>query len=186
MLRAQAVAPVVFLGDLLNTCGQGTCTSWHSWPAHIADWPISRRGLVARHVAHLLDADHRGEAVAPGLELGGGGESGEAARGAGAFVARGRNAGEIRVRGGDEAAEVALVAEQLGREVADVGGFEVARLEVDRSQALFEHFAQSIGKLTATARPMGGEVRLIAPEHVNRGCHGPPPAETAVKAARPR
>jgi hypothetical protein len=130
-----------------------------------------RRGLVAGHVAHLLDADHGREAVAAGLELGGGGEGGEAARGAGALVAGGGDAGEVGMGGGDQAAEVALVAEQLGGEVADVGGLEVARFEVDGAEALLEHFPQPIGELAATARPVGGEVRLIAPEHVYRGCH---------------
>ena len=47
---------------------------------------------------HLLDADDHRQVVAPGLDLGRGGEDRDAAGGAGGFVARGRQAGEARGR----------------------------------------------------------------------------------------
>ena len=142
MLLLQAVAAVVLVGDVAE----------HARPREarvgvLVAVPHRRpadelRGLVAGHVAHLLDAEHRGEAVASGLDIGGGGEQREAAGCARAFVSRGGNAGEGGIAGGEQAAEMTLLAEQLGGEVADVRDFDLRRLEIrlgqprlDRSRA---------------------------------------------------
>ena len=56
------------------------------------------RRLLARDVAHLLDADYRREPVAPGFEVRHRREQRKTAGGTGAFVTPGGHAGEVRMR----------------------------------------------------------------------------------------
>ena len=91
-------------------------------------------------------------------------------------MARGGHAGEVRVRGGDEATEMALVAEELAGEVADVHGVEFAGLEVGEGEALLEHFTDAVRELATVARPVGGKVGLVAADDIDWTGHGPPRA----------
>ena len=91
------------------------------------------RGLLAGHIAHLLDADH-GEPVCGLLRYP---PKRPASRG---FPTRTRlraatpaalNSGS---HAAEQTAEVTLIAEQFGSEVADVRDFDVLRLELRLGQ----------------------------------------------------
>ncbi|MFO1427003.1 MAG: hypothetical protein U1F11_08515 [Steroidobacteraceae bacterium] len=143
-------------------------------------------GLVAGHVAHLLDADHGGEAIAPSLDLGARRERGDAARGAGRLVPRGRDAGQCRIARREEAAEMPLAAEQLGREVADVRNLDVLRLELHGIEPGGHGVAERVEEFAAVALPVLGEVALPAAEDVDVASHGPCYYGSVAQATRRR
>jgi hypothetical protein len=96
-----------------------------------------------RHVAHHLHAQHHRGPVSARLDVGGGGQHGQAARGAGRFVPRRRHAGEPRVGHGEEAAQHALAGEQLADEIADVADVDVLRVQIRFRQRAVNGLARS-------------------------------------------
>ena len=77
-----------------------------------------------------------------------------------------------------------LIAEQLGSEVADVRDFDVLRLELRLGQSLQHRVAHHVGDLHAVARPVVGEVGLIAAEQVHPCRHVRFSRERAEASAR--
>jgi hypothetical protein len=162
----QPVAAVIFVGEV----GEGA----RPQEAGVLELVAGPGGgaqvlgrLLARNVAHLLDADDAGQVVAAGLDLGRRGQDGDAARGAGRLVARGRQAVERGVDQAEHAAQQALAREQLGGEVADMAGLDVLGIQIDGGQPLAHASLEGVGQLAALAAPVGGEVALPAAQHID-------------------
>src|SRR5688572_16448167 len=77
---------------------------------------------------------------------------------------------------------MALIAEQLRSEVADVRHFDVLRLELRLGQAGHDRMPHHVGNLHAVARPVIGEVRLVAAEQVDPCRHVASPASARKRA----
>jgi hypothetical protein len=120
---------------------------------------------------HLLDPDDHREVVAPGLDLGRGGEDRDRARGAGRLVAGGRQSRQRRIDVEEERAEVALHRVQLGGEVADVADLDVLRLEPGGLEATQHTLADHRDDVLALLRPVAREVGLISAQNVDWRCH---------------
>ena len=172
MFVAQAVPALVLARQFAEDMGPGVLDADAFVPSPHRRGADQLRGLVTGDIAHLFDADHRGEPVAAGFDLRPGCERSEAAGGAGALVAGGGDAGEPGKRCCQESTEVALIAEEFAREVADMGGVEVLRLEAGGREALLQHFAHTVGQLPPVARPVRREVGLVATEDIDAAAHG--------------
>jgi hypothetical protein len=129
------------------------------------------RGLLAGDVALLLDAEDEHAVVAAGLDVGHGGEHGEAARGARALVARGGHAPQRGLGGGRHGAEVGLAREQLAERVADVDRGDVGEVERGVGEGGVEGVTGEVGEVAAVLREAPGEVALGAAEDVDWAGH---------------
>jgi hypothetical protein len=124
---------------------------------------------------HLLDADHQGDVVTAGLDLGRRRQHGDGARGAGGFVASGRQAAECRVDLDQEGAEVPLPGVELAGEVADVADLDLARLDPGGHQRRLDRLADHGADVFALLGPVAGEVGLAAAEEIDGCAHRLPP-----------
>src|SRR6185436_3020121 len=102
-----------------------------------------------------------GEVVVPGLDVGLGGEDGERARGAGALVTRGGQAREARMDRGEEAAQLALAAEKLGDEIADMRDLHLLGLDAGGGEGAFDRLLQELEDSLPLAREVALEVGLV-------------------------
>ncbi len=131
--------------------------------------------LAAGDVAHHLQAHDAGGVVAPGLDLGGGGEDGDAARGAGRLVSCRGHAVEIGMDEAEEAAQQALSGEELADEIAHVAALDVRRFQIDGGQALAHHLGKGAGEIHLLARPVARKVALPATQDIDHAL-APSPA----------
>ena len=139
---------------------------------------IAARGRIDG--LHLFDADDERHVVAAGLDLRGRHEHGDAARGAGRFVPRGRNTGQLRIDLGQKGAQVSLLAVEFGREVADVGHVHLARLDAGRREAVRDGLLDHIDDAFAFLAPVAGKIGLMASENVHGCGHGVPPPNGVI------
>ena len=172
MFIAQTVPPLVLARQLAEDMGPRVFDADAFVSGPHRGGADELRGLVAGDIAHLFDADHRGEPVAAGFDLRPGCERSEAAGGAGALMAGGGDAGETGQRCCQQATEVPLVAEEFAREVADMGGVEVLCLEAGGREALLQHIAHAIGQFPPVAGPVRREVGLVATQDIDAAAHG--------------
>ena len=118
---------------------------------------------------HLLNAEDEGRVIAAGLDLGGAHQHRDAARSAGRLVAGGRHSREAGIQLSEEAAQVALVAVELRREITDVRDFDLGRVARNGVQGAAHRLAEGVGEVLALLVPVAGEVGLVAAEDVD-GC----------------
>ena len=168
----QAVSPVVFVGNQRENMRPWIFHRLTLVAAEHGGHPDIRRSLVTGHIAHHFDAHHRRQAVPPGLDFGRRRQQRERPGRTGAFVAAGRNAGQLRVDLGEEPAQMSLATEKFGGEITDMGGFDVFGREAGFRQTAVERFPEHVDQLQPLARPVALEVGLMATENEHRGCHG--------------
>src|SRR5208337_1300134 len=117
---------------------------------------------------HLFDADHAGQVVARGFDVGRRRDQRDRARRAGRFMTAGRQPGESGIDLEEKCADMALPGVQLGGEVADVSSFNFARFDAgsfERAQSCLAHRGH---EMLAFFRPIAGKVGLRSAQHVHR------------------
>ncbi len=82
---------------------------------------------------------------------------------------RRRHPGEAGIELGEEGAQVALHAVELGREVAHVGALDLVRLQRRRIERAAHGLAEGVGEILAFLVPVPGEIGLVSAEDVD-GC----------------
>ncbi len=175
VLVSQSITPLVLLGEQAEHVRPGILHALtlvagpHGGAADVGG------RLVAGNVAHLLDADDRGEVVAAGLEVRRGGERREATGGTGALVAARRQSREGRIGGGEEAAEMPLAAEEFRGEIADVRDRHVRGFEPRGLETREDGVAEGIEDLDPVTRPVGRKIGLVTTEDIGVAGHGAPP-----------
>ena len=176
MLAVQPEAFAVFIGHLREHVGPQVARFLPLAPGPGGGAEVFG-GPLARHVAHQLDPQHHGKAIAPGLDLGGGGKQRDAARGAGGLVAAGGHTGKVGVDVAEEAAQLALPGKQFGDEIADVGHFHLGGLDPCRGEGLFGHVAEQVEYAAALALDIAGKIALRPAQDKDFSRHRFPPQQ---------
>ncbi|URN07197.1 hypothetical protein LUW74_30310 [Actinomadura madurae] len=124
-----------------------------------------RSAASGRDISEDLHADDHDDVAATGFDLGHRLQDGHTARGACRFVARGGQAGEVRVRRDRHASEKRLTGEDLRPEVGDVDRVDSpgrdVRVPQGTEKRCLEHSEQVVG------RPLDLKVGLVAAEDEN-------------------
>lgn len=122
-------------------------------------------GDVTRHRALQLGTHHERHVVAPRFDLGGGGQDGDAARGARRLVARRRQPPQLGIDGGRHGPEVPLPGEQLPERVAHVDRVDLRSGDPGVRQRLTRHLGDQPVDRAAIPRPVPREVALVPTQH---------------------
>src|SRR6185437_14603652 len=157
----QAVPPVILVGQLAEHVRPHERGVLALVPDPGGRTQVLRR-VLAGDVAFLLHREYEYAVVAARLDLGGGGQDRDAARGAGRLVPGGRLAPQPGLNRGGHRAELPLPGEQLPERVADVDGLHVLRLEPGAGKGAVDCFGHHVGDLQALARVVSREVALVA------------------------
>jgi hypothetical protein len=171
MLVAQAVTLLVFIAEPAEDVRPGKpdthtlAAAPHRRTANVLG------GRLARHIAHLFDADDCRHPVASRLDFCCRREQRDATGGTGCFVARGRDAGKRRMHRGEEPAEVSLAAKQLCREITHVCNIDRLRFDPNLFQGGIYGFGEYLEQVLAFARPVAREIRLVTAENINSWLH---------------
>ena len=186
--RVEPVAAVVLLGQV----GEGGRPD----VAGLALVPDPRRrahghaGVVAGLRALDLDAEHQGDVVAPGLEVGHGGEDGEAARRARPLVTGRGHAPQGLLDRGRHGAPVALAGHQLAEGVAHVDDLD----PVGAGAGVLEGRPHDLGDQPVGPGPVlgdvAGEVALVPAQDPDAAslvarAHGPDARSRGARRAAP-
>ncbi len=144
-----AVAPVVFVGDLVEHVRphERRVLAFVAGPRRRAQ---VLRGDVAGHGLLQFQPDHQGGAVVAGPQIGHRGQGGHTAGGAGRLVAGGRGVPQTVVHGGRHRAEMALTGEHLTEGVGHVHHLDVGGVDHRLGEGLVDDLAGQVGEVASS------------------------------------
>ena len=172
----QAVPPVVLVGQLAEHVRPHELRVLALVPDPGGRAQVLRR-VGAGHVALLLHREHQHAVVPARLDLGGGAQDRDAARGAGRLVPGGRLAPQPGLDGGGHRAQLPLPGEQLPEGVPDVDRLDVLGSRPALCRVPCTRFGHHVGDLQALACVVPREVALVAAGDPRaRGAHAVLPA----------
>ena len=168
----KSIALIVFIAEPAEELGEGKLDA-----LRLVGEPRRRAQKLAplrrRNRLHLLNAHHRLQAVAPGLNLRRRRQQRNAARGAGRLVAAGGKPAEARMHLGEESAQMPLLAVELCGEVSHMGALHLFRGNLAALQRAFHALAHQCREVLVLLGPVAREIRLVTAQHIDfRYRHG--------------